>query len=141
VDVAFDTSAVVKLLLTEAGSEEAVDLWASAGRRIGSALALPEAVGALAAASRDGRLRPGPHEDAVTRLRSLWAGTTVVHLDRTLAERAAILASRWALRGADAVHLATAQAIRTPDLVFATWDHRLAEAGRADGLTVAPANP
>lgn len=139
-DVAFDTSAVVKLLVAEDGSGEAIDLWASAARRIGSALALPEAAGALAAASRDGRLRPGPHEDAVRRLRSLWAGTTVVHVDRALAERAAILASRWALGGADAVHLATARAVRTPDLVFATWDRRLAEAGRAEGLAVAPAN-
>jgi predicted nucleic acid-binding protein len=139
VDVAFDTSAVVKLVLDEEGSTKAATLWVSGARRIGSALALPEAVGALAAASRDGRLRPASHRDAVRRLRSLWAGTTVVHLDRTLVEQAAALATRRALSGADAVHLAAALVVRTPELVFATWDRRLAEAARAEGLTVAPA--
>jgi predicted nucleic acid-binding protein len=139
VDVAFDTSAVIKLILDEEGSAKAATLWASGARRIGSALALPEAVGALAAASRDGRLRPAPHRDALRRLRSLWAETTVVHLDRTLAEQAAVLAARRALSGADAVHLAAALAVRTPGLVFATWDRRLAEAAQAEGLAVAPA--
>jgi predicted nucleic acid-binding protein len=54
------------------------------------------------------------------------------------AEEAALLALRRALAGADAVHLATALAVRTPELVFATWDRRLAEAARAEGLPVAP---
>jgi predicted nucleic acid-binding protein len=139
VDVAFDTSAVVKLILDEEGSAEAVALWASGARRIGSALALPEATGALAAASRDRRLRPASRRHAVRRLRSLWAATTVVHVDRTLAEQAAVLAERRALSGADAVHLAAALVVSTPELVFATWDRRLAEAARAEGLVVAPA--
>lgn len=138
-EVAFDTSAIVKLILDEAGSAEAATLWASGARRTGSALALPEAVAALRAARRSGRLRPDDHPDAVQRLRSLWTEMAVVHVDRTLAEQAAILAEQRVLSGADAVHLAAALVVGTPKLIFATWDRDLAAAARAEGLSVAPA--
>jgi len=139
VEVAFDTSAIVKLILDEAGSAEAETLWESAALRILSALVLPEAAGALSTAARDGRLSGGSQREATGRLRRLWERSTVVQLDYMLAEEGAILSIRRALTGADAVHLATALAARTPELVFATWDRRLAEAARAEGLTVAPA--
>ena len=139
-DVAFDTSAVVKLVLDEAGSAEAATLWASGATRILSALVLPEAAGALAAAARDGRLSRTAQGEASGRLRRLWERTTVIQLGSTLAEEAAVLAIRRSLAGADAAHLATALAVRTPDLVFATWDRRLAEAAQAEGLAVAPAS-
>jgi hypothetical protein len=44
-----------------------------------------------------------------------------------------------ALRGADAVHLASALAIGDPDLVVAVWDARLDAGVRAAGARVAPA--
>jgi predicted nucleic acid-binding protein len=49
------------------------------------------------------------------------------------------LARVHALRGADAVHLASALAIGDPDLVVAVWDRRLHAGAKAAGVRVAPA--
>ena len=48
-------------------------------------------------------------------------------------------ARTWALRGADAVHLASALAVSDPELVVAVWDRRLHTGVGASGLRVAPA--
>ena len=47
--------------------------------------------------------------------------------------------SRMALRGYDAVHLATALAFGAEDTILATWDHDLSSAAGLSGLAVAPA--
>jgi hypothetical protein len=49
------------------------------------------------------------------------------------------LAAQRALRGADAVHLASALAVDSPDLVVAVWDRRLHAGAVAERLAVAPA--
>lgn len=63
----------------------------------------------------------------------------VIGLDAALTRSAGDLAERHALRGYDAVHLASAIAIEDPDLVVATWDRDLAAAVAARGRTVVPA--
>jgi len=63
----------------------------------------------------------------------------VIGLDDTLARAAGDLAERHALRGYDAVHLASALAIGDPGLVIATWDRDLASAALAQTHTVVPA--
>jgi hypothetical protein len=54
-------------------------------------------------------------------------------------QRAGQLARTHALRGADAVHLASALAIGDPGLVLAAWDRRLHAGAQAMGLFTAPA--
>ena len=49
------------------------------------------------------------------------------------------LGAQLVLKGADAIHLASALAFGR-DLVFTTWDRRLHRAARAEGLRVAPAS-
>lgn len=63
----------------------------------------------------------------------------LVGVDRELAQRAGALAAVHALRGYDAVHLATALAIDDPEIVLVTWDRDLARAGLAAGRAVIPA--
>lgn len=62
----------------------------------------------------------------------------VAEVDLTMTRQAGDLAERHALRGYDAVHLATALALKDPDLVFVTWDRDLSAAARAAGRAVAP---
>jgi hypothetical protein len=50
------------------------------------------------------------------------------------------LARSHALRGADAVHLASALAVADPDLVVAVWDRRLHAGAAAASLHLAPAS-
>lgn len=49
------------------------------------------------------------------------------------------LARSQALRGADAVHLASALALADPDLIIAVWDPRLHAGAASAELRVAPA--
>lgn len=102
----------------------------------------PEARAAAAAAHRAGRVRARTLRAAVERIEALHADLDVIALDDALARAAGDLAERHALRGYDAVHLASALAIDAPgDLVIATWDQELAAAAVAEGRMVVAAQP
>jgi predicted nucleic acid-binding protein len=91
-----------------------------------SQLGYAEARAAVAAAVRDGRLA------------RRWDDIAALDLTAAMARLAGELADQHRLRGADAVHLAAALSAEWDDLVFVTWDHRLAEGAQAAGLVVAP---
>jgi predicted nucleic acid-binding protein len=137
--VYFDSSAFVKLLVEEAGSELAAELWDGCDAAVASRLAYPEVRAALAAASRNHDL--GDHDlDAAEQGREgYWAATRPVELTAAVERNAGQLASSHALTGADAVHFASALAIADPDLVVAVRDRRLHAGARAAGIRVAPA--
>lgn len=63
-----------------------------------------------------------------------------IGLTEWLAERAGELAEAFALRGYDAIHLASAEAIAEEDTALVTADHDLASAAASLGLlAVVPA--
>jgi hypothetical protein len=137
--VYFDASALVKLLVQEAGSDLAAELWDGCDAPVASRLAYPEVCAALAAAARNQALT-GDEAGAAARLwEEFWAATRPVELNAAVQRHAGELARTRALRGADAVHLASALAIGDADLVMAVWDRRLHAGARASGLRVAPA--
>jgi predicted nucleic acid-binding protein len=67
--------------------------------------------------------------------------TRPVELTTAAGQHAGRLTRSHALRGADAVHLASALAVGDSDLVMAVWDRRLHQGARSAGLRVAPAAP
>lgn len=71
--------------------------------------------------------------------KDFWANTRAVELTADLTVRAGQLASEHVLRGADAIHVASALAIGTDNTVFALWDLRLQIGADAVGLRTAPA--
>jgi predicted nucleic acid-binding protein len=101
-------------------------------------LVYPEARAAAAAAHRGGRIDARTLRRAVRSIDELCDEIDVIGLDATLARAAGELAERHALRGYDAVHLASAIAIESPNLVMVTWDRDLA-AATAHHCTVVPA--
>jgi hypothetical protein len=137
--VFFDSSAFVKLLAEEAGSELAAQLWDGCDAAVASRLAYPEVRAALAAAARNHDLDEADLDDAERTWDSYWAATRPVELTAAVEQHAGQLARAHALRGADAVHLASALAIGGPDLVVAAWDRRLHAGAQAAGLYTAPA--
>jgi uncharacterized protein len=137
--VYFDSSAFVKLLVEEAGSELAADLWDGSDAAVASRLAYPEVRAALAAAARNHDLADHDLDAAEKAWDDYWAATRPVELTAAVEQQAGQLARAQALRGADAVHLASALAIGDPELVLAVWDRRLHAGARAAGLRVAPA--
>jgi hypothetical protein len=135
----FDASAFVKLLVDEDGSDLAASLWDGCDAALSSRLAYPEVHAALAAAGRDRRLSARGLSSAQASWAEFWAATRAVELTKAVAERAGVLAAEHGLRGADAVHLASALAIGDPQLIVAVWGARLAEAAQTLQLRVSPA--
>ncbi len=134
----FDTSALLKLLVDDEGSDDAAELWDAADLVLASRLAYPEARAALAAAARARRLAPGAHRSAKRTLDRTWRQVAIVEVSASIAQDAGDLAELHALRGYDAVHLASAGAASNGALVLATWDRDLASAAVSQGMGVAP---
>jgi predicted nucleic acid-binding protein len=133
-----DTSAVIKRVLSEPGSDVAVDIWKHAERVVSSEMVYPEARAALAAARRTGRLDGPRLRKAACRLEHLFGDLELVRMDDAIATDAGGLAEQHRLRGYDAVHLAAALSIDAPRVVVATWDRELAVASNACGMAVVP---
>lgn len=133
--VAADSSAIVKLVLAEEGSEVAQLVWAEAETIVATRLARVESAAAVTAARRDRRIRRAGETRAHAELESLWLGVVVLELTDLLEREAVGLARSHTLSGSDAVHLAAAVESRA---VLLTWDRRLAAAATAEGLAVIP---
>ena len=133
-----DTSALIKLLVQEDGSDLADEVWSRASSRFANRLVYPEARAALAAAQRSGRIDASSHRAAVKELEGACASMQLVGIDSELAIDAGDLAARYALRGYDAVHLATALSVDDADRALVTWDRDLGSAAVAAGLAVVP---
>ena len=137
----WDTSALVRCYARhERGHDRAANLLGSNERHAGSVLLLPEVAGAL-------RRLAGPNRALGDRmLRSMredLLGFELVPADLAPAELAADLAGRLGLRGADALHVATAVLVAREfrrGFRFVTSDAEQAAAARAEKLRVVLVN-
>ena len=125
--------------MIEEGSELAAELWQQPQQAASSVLAYPEGRAALAAAHRAARLTARQHRRALADFEAVQAELRLVAVDQPLARRAGELAEDLALRGYDAVHLATALALGD-DTLMVTWDATLSRAALRSGCAVAPAS-
>ena len=137
--VYFDSSALVKLVLDEPGSDVVAVLWNSCDAALSSRLAYPEVCAALAAALRNHDLTESEAVEAATEWELFWSSMRPVELSADVERMSGHLATLLRLRGADAVHLASALTLDMADLIVAVWDRRLHAAVAAAGLAVAPA--
>ena len=139
-----DTSALVKLYITERGSERMVEL-ASAGANSMATCAITQ-VEFHSAVDRRRRLRGGDMgeeaaERAVERFNRHFKSEVFRHAvdDRTL-DLACALVARHSLRAYDAVQLAACLILlrlgARDDLTFISADRRLLTAARSEGLAV-----
>lgn len=134
----FDSSAFVKLVVEEDGSDLAAQLWDGCDVAVSSRLTYPEVRAALAAAGRAGRLPPARARRAASAWEEYWAATRAVELTDAVSAHAGRLASGHALRGVDAVHLASLLAVGAGATLFAVWDQRLRAGALAAGAQVVP---
>lgn len=138
--VYFDSSALVKLVVEEDGSDIAGELWDGCDAAVSSRLAYPEVRAALAAAQRNHSLEPADGAAVERTFEQYWASVRPIELGRPIEQHAGQLAGLHGLGGADAVHLASALALGDETLVLAVWDRRLHRAGETMGLRCAPQN-
>jgi uncharacterized protein len=135
----FDSSALVKLVVDESGSDLTAQLWDDCDASVASRLAYPEVRAALAAAGRSHDLNPDDLAEAQQAWEQFWPAVRPVELTRAVERHAGELAARYSLRGAEAVHLASALAVDDDQLILAAWDRRLRSGAAAAGLAIAPA--
>lgn len=134
----FDSSALVKLLVDEPGSDEAAALWDGADAVVASRITHPEVCAALAAAARAGRIAQDDHEHALEQWDDYRQGLRLVELTADVEQHAGTLAARQALGGLDAIHLASALLLGADVTVMATWDRRLRTGAANAGLATFP---
>ncbi len=133
----FDTSAIVPLIVEEAGSDDAKRLWRDAERVTSARVVYAECHAALAAAARLGRLPADRLGDAIGQLVGHYEELHLVEISDRLVRRAGALAEEHALRGYDSIHLAAAELSRGDDaFVFVAGDGDLCAAAERVGMEV-----
>ena len=136
-----DASALVKRYVTELGTKEVLTLTAAAEAVATSIVSRAEVAAALARAVRLGVLDQDSGRRAQRRFSRDWADIVRVPVGEALVSRAETLAWAHALRGYDAVQLASAltwQDSIGQDIVLATFDRQLWDAAPQAGVQAWP---
>ena len=133
-----DTSAWLKLYVDERGTQEVIEAVRSAELVAISQIAYAEARAALARVLREKRTTKAEHRRRVTALDADYAEVLKVEVSQELVKQAGELAESHALRGFDAIQLASARWLarktRRP-LRLLAYDDRLNQAAQALRLT------
>lgn len=119
-----DSSALVKLVLAEAGSEAMLRWYVESERVATSRIGIVET-------NRAARRR----EHDPSHLEVVVASIEIIEVDAAIAQRAALMGPPG-LRTLDAIHVASALALSSEMDAFVTYDQRLVDVARAIGLPV-----
>lgn len=133
----FDTSAIVPLLIEEAGTRTAGEIWDRADRVVSVRLSHVEARAALAHAARLGRVSSKHLRSSVRDLEDLLGQIDMVDVDGDLIREAGDLAEDQGLRAYDAVHLAAALRVADLELIVVAGDRAMLAAAGALGMSIA----
>lgn len=129
-----DTSSLVKLYVTEDGSEAVRADVRRATIVATCVMAYPEARAALARRRRERALRPAAFDAAKRTLEQDWPRYLGMQVTESVYREAGTLAERYTLRGFDSVHLASFLALRREagfaHTEFSSFDERLNRAAR-----------
>ncbi|MBN1944139.1 MAG: type II toxin-antitoxin system VapC family toxin [Bradymonadales bacterium] len=132
-----DTSALVKLYVTEEGSTRVREQLAGCEQAAISRVAYPEARAALARRHREGGVTAEELRTAVEALDRDLGAFVVVEMSQRVAQMAGDLAEKHGLRGFDAIHLASAielYLLTGSRILFLSHDTRQLEAARQEGM-------
>ena len=139
--VYLDASALVKRYVAERGSRETRELSTKADVVATSLITRAEVAAALAKAVRLGIIEPDSGRKAQRAFASQWPDIAKVPVTEALVSRAGALSWDFALRGYDAVQLASAltwQEAVGAEITLATFDRELWDAGKRAGVRIWP---
>jgi len=126
-----DTSALIKLIVEEEGSDQMTQTVHGAEGLAVCRMAWAEAMAALAQRSRVKGANQRELQQARQILIDAWGHFVVVEVTQALVEKAGTFADAFALRGYDSVQLAAAHTLQeqcTEPVSFACFDRRLNQA-------------
>jgi len=130
-----DTSVLVKLYIAEPGSERMRESATQEVRIAASVLAFAEVHATFARRRREALLLASELEELLLRFAEDWEGLLQVPVGAEVLAFVPELCKRHPLRGADAVHLASALLLRQElEVFFACSDSSLLAAAAAEGL-------
>ncbi len=141
--VYFDTSALVATYVQDTCTREAVKTRQSATALSTSLLAYAETLAALGALARARALTRAQRARVESRFLADWSDFHRVRLEQRLLPDVRRILQRYPLKGADAVHLASACLVIRGSMAaglearFACDDRALARAATSEGLTLA----
>jgi len=136
-----DASALVKRYVVERGSRETVELIARAEVVASSLVSRAEVAAALAKAVGIGLLGVEKARKAQQSFIAEWPDVARIPVTESLISRAGMMAWEYALRGYDAVQLASAltwQESVGASIILATFDRQLWQASQKAGVRVWP---
>ena len=121
-----DTSSLVKLYVEEAGSDDVRGLVAQTAVVATSMVAYAETRAALARLRRSGDLSPARFAVAKRDFEAQWPSVLTLEVSAAISREAGEFAERYALRGFDALHLASfahiARRAGVPGTRFSSFD-------------------
>jgi predicted nucleic acid-binding protein len=134
----FDTSALVKQYLQEAGSKTVLELLKTGDKVYTASLTYAETHAAFSRRTREGRLTRETTRRLALRFDRDWESYDIVLMSEDVLSLARHLLYRHPLRSADAIHLASALFLaRTTSAIrwaFICADGRLCDAAEAEGF-------
>lgn len=139
-----DTSSLVKLYFEEEGSESIQAMVEEADSLSTSWLSYVEARSAFSRKYREGGMTLAQYESVLSTFEDEWAKYSATEVSSQIMRQAGGLTEKHGLRALDAIHLASAMAIRDDrsrqpiSVFFSSSDARLRAAGRAERLQVPP---
>jgi predicted nucleic acid-binding protein len=129
-----DTSSLVKLYVTEAGSDTVRQLVGDAMVVATSVVAYAETRAALARLRREGGLSAAKLSSVKREFEGDWPAYLTIEVTDSLSRLAGDLAERYGLRGFDSIHLASfadvARQAGVRETRFSSFDGRLTQAVR-----------
>lgn len=136
-----DTSALIKLLISEPQSDQMQQVSVQAEAIGVCRITWAEVMAGLARRQREDPVSSEDLEQARQHLIMSWQSFTIVEVSQMLVETAARFADGFALRGYDSVQLAAAHELNftsAEPLTFASYDRRLNQAAQLLHLEVLP---
>lgn len=130
----FDTSAFIKLIINEIGTDEVESYWDEDGDVASCQLIVVESTAALVRARQSDRISIATYKSSISLLDNLYARLTIVNIDENLLADACDVTKTEKLRAYDAVHLASALKIGAD--IFASADADLCRAANRQGLNI-----
>ena len=135
-----DTSSLIKLYVPETESAAVKRLVDAAEVIATSRIAYAEATAAFARKRRERGVSPANYRTFMRDFDHDWENYFVVDVSDALVKLGGLLGEKHALRGFDAIHLASAVIIRKQGdrpVSFSCFDARLTRSARREGLTIA----
>ena len=130
----FDSSSLVKFVITEIGSKQNLDIWNLSSEKVTSQLARTEMHSTLMRRVREGSVSASAVRGRLDEMDKLFTDVVLVDVTSEVIDASCELVKEFPLKSADAIHLATALMVRAD--LFSSSDKKLCTAASESGIAV-----